>query len=34
VFALQAAFIVVATSLYLTARDPLRDSRRQERGGA
>jgi MFS family permease len=32
VFALQAAFLVVATALYLTARDPLVDSRRAEPG--
>jgi MFS family permease len=30
VFALQAAFLLVATALYLTARDPLRESRRQD----
>jgi MFS family permease len=30
VFALQAAFLVVAAALYLTARDPLGDSRRAE----
>ena len=31
VFALQAVFIVVATACYLTARDPLADSRRRDR---
>src|SRR5579871_5583702 len=30
VFALQAAFLVVTAALYLTARDPLRDSPRPE----
>jgi MFS family permease len=30
VFALQAAFLVVATACYLTARDPLGDSRRKD----
>jgi MFS family permease len=30
VFALQAAFLVVATACYLTARDPLADSRSRE----
>ena len=31
VFGLQAAFLVGAAALYLTARDPLRDSRRPDR---
>jgi hypothetical protein len=30
VFALQAAFLVVATACYLTARDPLADSHSRE----
>ena len=31
VFALQAAFLVVAAGLYLAARDPLADSRRPDK---
>ena len=34
VFALQAAFLVVAAALYRTARDPLRDSPRPDCGQA
>ena len=34
VFTLQAAFLVVATALYLTARDPLADSRGRGREAA
>jgi hypothetical protein len=30
VFALQAAFVVAVRALYLTARDPLSDSRRRD----
>jgi hypothetical protein len=33
VFALQAAFLVVAVIVYATARDPLRETRRSEPNG-
>ena len=33
VFALQAAFLVVAVVAYMTARDPLREARRSDADG-